>query len=1351
MSWIQARDLLQKIFEQVNTQNNIAAPQQIWDQFEEQIIQLLASSNTNPTRYFTQLNDIISLPQSVEFARILKSLRQRRQVEDVGRDLVGQIRIQTKLRERPNRKITISDLKGHRQQIAKIGKREYYSRFQVDGWQRVLDTIRKKSGLVIVAPTGAGKTEVFLLPILYGIAQALHKKGEMRHFIFLYPRTTLLKDQLARIFKYVDSVEQEVFDGTDDMFTNRKQVSHKIVVGFQFSGIASEAKATWRNPDIFENERYFRIVEQCPVCEKGRLEKQKRKNRITPLKCNNQDCGAKFDVSLSKNDHIQTKPHILVTTVESLDGLYFTPRPEYEAYLRDLTGIIFDEVHLYDSLYGVHVFKLVQAIENLKENQPLAKISSSATVSSPNRFAAKLFYGDENRPVTVHQPNNSEMIPDGMEVIYFLQSPTTENAPSTSSTLIQTVEAVGHGFLTNDKRGLVFTESVDMAHRLQAQIQDAEDAENNQGGLWRFRTILDEIIFEENRCPKTTPIQCNALYQNGECWRGVIGGLNCTSNINIRDTPLNITCVSSRSKGDFWDPSVQIVTATSALEVGVDDDRIQATFHYRPPRTVFNFIQRRGRAGRQIGDIAYTFMILGTESSDHFYFFRRNRLLNSTYELPLNPNNAVIQSMHASLHSARQRMKEHIERQRPQKGILAWILETLQKCSVIRQYYDSQIREIKSQHSYKNRKERFLAWIRDEVNRFDAYLNLRQTLNQIEDSSPDHLREDIRQVFVLIDQYLKEGQIDQKNIQAALIDIDRELRTLAFQEQNEEELENLRDLGNRLLDVWQIFVGQSRFEVDTDLAESFHDFFRTLNKFNDPDRRDQILNYAPDVLKTVLQAFFYLNVATQKIPSHQNCISCTAYFIPNAYFQQVKPLIIEVRTNRTVESPRLEQENITYLSSLFLPYRISYRYRDHPYLSTIETAHDPSLVHQQNGRTIVELDLRGEGIRRGNTFLPRKIYVRSIRGDKAGDGIFKLCPQCYMLYSENRYRKCHGQNLIPVKVYATPVIERSGEVNQSQRITQTFDFIEEMNGGTTVLGSDVEAHQQIWENQRYVRKQSQPIIEFQARYRQKVAYTLPTKGIRWNLKEIIDCVLQNNSLQQQIKALPIPKTLDQNLVLHTAAHMLYKAIAAISGVNEEVLEYAIDQKDTSISVWERYEGGAGISEIVRETLRSNPKEFYRELLASAICPVNLAEQIRWNTSQELQTYLTQNWHLAADDELLASIIQEVHSERQDNEQRRQEKMEKTCLRNDGCPICLHLTYCVAERENRDHVVSRLVAEELMHCLVQTISRNELERLMNENFSNNLPAPVMLTANPATGDMNVLLFIEPYQVLSLNYY
>jgi hypothetical protein len=1332
VSWKRMHELLQEIFVQINAQNRVALPSELWEEYGTEIADLVGLSEIESS--LIQFNDEIWSPKPVEAARLLRLLKQRWDADDAGRPLVGRIKGEIILRERPPYNVLISQLSASLKPIADIAAHPTYSSFQVEGWEKVLEAIEQRRGLVIVAPTGAGKTEVFQLPVIHKVARSIKEEDDkLERFVFLYPRVELLKDQLARIFKYVYHAERNNFTMQTNMFQAAAPVKQRIIIGFQFSGIAANRPATLNDPRIFDPRGYFRVVDQCPICfekgENGKLKKHSVSHGVTTLKCTNRGC--EFHISIAKNDHSTCQPHILVTTAESLDRLYLTPYPEFEDYLSSITGMVFDEVHVYDSLYGVHISNLIRSLEGLC-GADLTKIASSATVSSPERFAAKLFYGDENRSVAVHNAANYDMQSDGLETVYFIQSPDQEGGPRLASTLIQAVMAMGHGLLKEGgqdepaRRGIIFNESVDRAMDFKTQIEDAEGPR----GLWRFRTLLDAIEYQGQICPHANPALCPAIYHRGECWRGILGGNDCTSQIDVlRQRPLEVKVISSQNREDFWEGD--ILSATSTLEVGVDDDNIQATFHYRPPRTVFSFIQRRGRAGRRGGDIGYTFVVLGNDPADQFYFFRRHRLLDgSNYELPLNPQNPIIKEMHKILDVQRQEMGELIQRKGKRKGILLWVLGTLQQHPLVEQYYANEVIGI-SQQPYNKQERWLLEWISSESHRFASFLNLKWTLDDIENASPDELQKPIRQVRELIEEYLTGDRGKGSIIQQKLHEIGERLWQIIVPEHDSAAREKLLSLSKNLLEVWHHAQEQVQFDIDFRLAEAFHDFFRTLDRFNEPDKKRWILRYPPEVTKTVLQALFYLGLGTDE---QWNCPVCVPYYIPDAYFQTVKPLIIEVKTGRTVIDRQLKQESITDLAYLFLPYRVSYRYH-YPDFSTVETVHNPDWVKEEDGQLVVGLQLRGEGIQHENAFRPQKIYVRPLRGPEGGDKIFKLCRECYSLYDENRTRPCHGQPLRPVSLYARPVVDREGVPNvEAQHLSRTLAFHENITGRSLVLGSDVEGVVMRWTSEGY--RHTREHLQFQARYKVPVSYSLLTKGISWNLDGIADDLLQDSDLKNAVEG--FRKALDRNLILHTAAHLLYKAVTAISGVNEEVLEYAFSEEDNKVFVWERYEGGAGISEIIRDTLRSDPINVYRELLASVICPVNLAEQDRWSDEQELLEHLSNEWMLPIDDELLISVVEESHSEREAIHRQDADEGRQLCRARDGCPVCLYTTYCTAPWEERHLAVSHVVAEAIMQSLVRRVTRDELESMVTEHLEDDIVPPTQLSADPESGEFNVLL-------------
>jgi hypothetical protein len=1333
MSLRALRDLLQSIFSGVNATNRVPPPLEVWENNRATIESLLTSSEVQDE--LISLDRGIVLPKSVETARVLQNLRQRFQPEGRWRPLVGRIRVEALLRKRPKFDRNRSSLTGEAEGIAELSpKFDQFSSFHVEGWERVLDAIRNYKSLIIVAPTGSGKTEVFLMPTIFAIAQGL-KAGPKKapHFVLLYPRVALLKDQLSRIFRYVYNAEQ-VYLGKPTLFGPRPVEKGKgIVIGFQFGGIASDFADTKDNRDIFSEDSTFLLIDRCPICNSGRLKipSGRRQGGITLLRCN--QCSAEFRTTISKKDHAKVQPHLLVTTAESLDRIYLNPIPDFEEYLKNITGIIIDEVHMYYSLYGVHIYNLLRRIEELKGGQPLVKLAASATVASPGSFAAKLFYGNESPSVPIHTAEQYEQDTAGLEMIYFLQSPEEGNRPGAAPTLIQSVMALNHATLRGSDRSIVFTESLDMAGRLEAQIHNAEAVR----GLWEFRTNINTLTFRSLLCPRTTPTACPNIYLQGECWRGILGGQNCTQPINgLHEQSLKVVQVSSQQQTRYWEGD--IVVATPALEVGVDDERIKSTLHYLPPRTVFSFIQRRGRAGRKSGDVSYTLMILGNTPSDHFYFFRRNRLINGTYELPLNPQNPIIRSMHNRLQIERERMRQSIVQagQSP-LGIWNWIWETITQCSLINRYYREKLGAYRGRGLDEQRRYIY-KWITDEKAMLESYLNLRWMLRTIEDEAPDRLRDSIEKVTMAVDDFISNRTTDVEEVSQQLRSLNQELFDLYLEETDREARSPLESMRNNILRIWDV-ISEQTWGIESRHAENLYDFFRTLESLYPKDKKTYILNSAPDALKIVLQALFYLHLGIET-SDEGNCSSRIEYFIPSAYFQAVKPLIVEIRYENKEREPALRQEDITNAATLLIPYKPIYRYHAPPFLSIVDTEHDPAKV-SSNGQEVI-IRLRAEGLRQNGILTPQKIYVKPLKSDDQGQQVVKMCPQCYAIYSVNRQRRCH-ENLRPVKLYAEPIVERNyASTEPPRQVTRTLRFLSNMQGTTMMKGADVRANIAVENNNEYT---ITPNIfrEFSALYDTPIRYGLSTNGIAWDLSKIVPYVLRNTAVRQRVEQAIVNgrrKQWNEELILHTAAHMLHKTIAAVSGVNEQLLEYWYDTNRREVVIWERYEGGAGISEVFENALRTNPVDIYQELLSSILCLIDLAERQDWSSPEELKTKLGERWKLASDNEAIASIVQEADRERQVQLQQQNEEARLICRPpqgSDGCANCIHTTYCT-KRNEQTLTVSRLAGEALLYYLVRRVTREQMETLRGEANTQGFAIPTVLNADPIRETYDVLL-------------
>ena len=1369
MSYTELYNLLAQLFTRINASNAVPNPDEIWRDYEQDINQVLEFDRLR--QEFTVLGNDINLPLAFEAARLLSNLRQRLSAEEASnRPLIGRIRSEVVQKQRPTRNIARNSIQGIGREIVRLSPFPHFSRFEVEGWQRVFDTINDREGIVVVAPTGSGKTEVFLMPVIYVIAQSIRQTPDHPHrFITLYPRVALLKDQLARIFRYVHRAEQEFLSTGQLSLFGSQTIDERIIIGFQFGGICANASDTLDNRDIFEEDGTFKTVDRCPICNQGRLkvDRDRRSRRyrerqipsgVTLLYCDEPTCGngSEFWVSIAKNDHAKVCPHILVTTAESLDRLYLNPKPDFENYLRQLTGIVFDEVHLYYSIYGVHIHNLVRRLEEWQDGQRLTKIASSATISDPERFIANFFYGHLNNSLLVHSASDYEQEPAGLEVLYFLQSPEGRVNSGAASTLIQSVMAMGHGVLGNDDRAIVFSDSLDMSGRLTAQIKDAE--ENKR--LWEFRTISDAIRFQNLTCPQTSPREC-PIYLAGECWRGILGNQDCFQLIDaLRENSLRIVSVSSKQQNDYRNGD--IIVATPTLEVGVDDERIKSTIHYLPPRTVFSFIQKRGRAGRGSGAIAYTLMVLDTTPSSQFYFFRRNRLINGDYELPLNPQNEVVRGMHDLIQRERQRMGQFFQdapRNNAIQGIWRWVWETLHQCHILRRYYERRLAELNSSPRYaqdQGRVRRTLRdWIQREKELLGNYLSLEQLLEEIQEKSPQELDNTVQEVINAVNSFLSNQGVTGDDVRRQLGRLDMELGRLYYtDEANQELLEQITGIQRTVRDTWLPLSRQQSWQIELRHVECLYDFFRTLEKLCEP----RILNMAPDVLKTVLQAMFYLHLGlneTDTPEGSQSQIEYYSYYIPDAYFQTVKPIIIEARyLVGSRPNSDLYQESLTELSTNFIPYKTVYRYRPSPeshpnpntsYLTVLSLEHRPDWL--SDDLQTVQVRLRSEGVTRGGIQFPKKIYVKFLESDQEGQQIVSFCPRCYAIHNITTRRcSCH-QELQKVKLYAEPIVRRSYEaLAEARQITRSLSIVDKIIGTTTVEGSSVEARRVYWDNRvhfyRYIANASP--YSFNALYNTPVQYGIPTKGITWNLAEVVEQILQDNNSRQQVEQVVVngtSKQLNEELILHTAAHLLHRAIASISGVNEQELEYWFDVNCKEVVVWERYEGGAGISEVFENALRTNPVEIYQELLASVLCPVDLAENPDWTSPDQLRSELAQHWCLPENNQLIVRVVEEAEAERQIQVQQRQQDAEDQMMcrppqGHDGCPACIHTTYCT-ERHNQNVSVSRIVGEAILQCFVRQVSREIWEDLRNQAILLGVEQPHILFTDSERGLYDVI--------------
>ena len=177
--------------------------------------------------------------------------------------------------------------------------------FQYEALKKIMDG----KHVVIVAGTGTGKTEAFMLPILSIISR---QRPPGPTAILVYPTKALARDQLSRLHGLLGYGEYSaaVYDGDTPRKTRQR--------------IAA-------NP-----------------------------------------------------------PDILVTNPDMIHvGLVLSPA--IRMFLRRARYMVFDELHVYEGVFGAHVHAVIERIKRFRRGYPPLMIGSSATIGNPKQHAETLF------------------------------------------------------------------------------------------------------------------------------------------------------------------------------------------------------------------------------------------------------------------------------------------------------------------------------------------------------------------------------------------------------------------------------------------------------------------------------------------------------------------------------------------------------------------------------------------------------------------------------------------------------------------------------------------------------------------------------------------------------------------------------------------------------------------------------------------------------------------------------------------------------------------------------------------------------------------------------------------------
>jgi hypothetical protein len=540
---------------------------------------------------------------------------------------------------------------------------------------------------LITAGTGFGKTEAFLLPILFYILVNLTRKRPRSYgcdAILLYPRVDLCNDQLERCLKYLHALDKAArdTDGFSRFFPNPVDRPFRAAIAHSRLRTAIQG-----SPQPFSL--------RCPLCASAGLPGKiylVKEGKFEKLKavCNC-DPTHPVDDFLALELARDTGPFsIAITTVDTLHRRLMDIHGA-ESLWKNKTilprFIVFDEIHIYDGQKGSHVANLARRLKAYLKHLPPTHseakrpnpsppifIGASATVGNPDALCS-LFFGapSERAGSKLFFPDKNEQLPFGREYVILLKTPPHRqlilpNSPPRvvpeMSTLLQAMMAFWHGmYKTSDKfRMLAFVDSIDAVWRI---TKDIDDAERNKQ-LYAFRTPSGRPEFPAAGggglfCPQRGKQTCIApphqfyqpchVYNQGECWWTMLASSSATF---LR--PMIAMANSSGQRRfppgnpgvalDNWD----CLITTSTLEVGFDHPELISSVQYKAPPNPASFQQRKGRSGRAREDTPMSLVVLGNSPGDVFSFRHEDRYFRPApahLAIMVDPQNPYVRTQHA--------------------------------------------------------------------------------------------------------------------------------------------------------------------------------------------------------------------------------------------------------------------------------------------------------------------------------------------------------------------------------------------------------------------------------------------------------------------------------------------------------------------------------------------------------------------------------------------------------------------------------------------------------------------------------------------------------------------------------
>lgn len=433
---------------------------------------------------------------------------------------------------------------------------------------------KSKQNVGIAAPTAAGKTLAFFLPILVA---ALKKRLEGEKGIsslLVYPRKALARDQFSNFLKEIDYLNEYLSDLDAKPITIgiEDRDSKKFEKGEKYRGIKCISDGC--EGKLVVSEGGGREIVNCPVCGKS-----------YPY------------IAPSYEAISRRKPTILLTNIWIIYRRLL--RPDAVSKYKELDYLVLDEAHVYTHFLGGHVTYLLKMLRHVASQRGSAPISifSSATLPNPKEFICDLADIDERELLFIPYQETLEesegFTPQRTLLrLYLLPNP-QRKVETLNQALILAIALWCH---KNDMKAINFIDSIAEINKIRSYLKETILSETARRG----REVTDHVFDTEN------------VLENDYAWGSLtpdefIGDVN-----DLRDFALGKFKKSikihyggmskerrARIEDDFEKGINRLILSTSTLELGIDLADVAVILQYKlPPFSKEGIIQRVGRSGR---------------------------------------------------------------------------------------------------------------------------------------------------------------------------------------------------------------------------------------------------------------------------------------------------------------------------------------------------------------------------------------------------------------------------------------------------------------------------------------------------------------------------------------------------------------------------------------------------------------------------------------------------------------------------------------------------------------------------------------------------------------------------------